>query len=73
MRNRLSLEGLTRGVGNVGFVFTNEELKNIRAKILDNKVAAPARAGAVAPLDVCPLSTSYQPHPDHPIGFRPSR
>lgn len=38
--------------GNVGFVFTNGELKDIRDKILINKVAAPARAGAVAPLDV---------------------
>jgi large subunit ribosomal protein LP0 len=36
----------------VGFVFTNGELKEIRDKILANKVAAPARAGAVAPIDV---------------------
>lgn len=38
--------------GNVGFVFTNGDLKAIRDKILANKVAAPARAGAVAPIDV---------------------
>jgi large subunit ribosomal protein LP0 len=38
--------------GNVGFVFTNADLKTIRDKILANKVAAPARAGAVAPGDV---------------------
>jgi len=38
--------------GNVGFIFTNADLKEIRTKILDNKVAAPARAGAVAPGDV---------------------
>jgi len=38
--------------GNVGFVFTNEDLKDIRGKILANRVAAPARAGAVAPDDV---------------------
>jgi len=38
--------------GNVGFVFTNADLKEIREKILANRVAAPARAGAVAPLDV---------------------
>jgi large subunit ribosomal protein LP0 len=38
--------------GNVGFVFTNADLKVIREKILANRVAAPARAGAVAPLDV---------------------
>ncbi|POS76927.1 60S acidic ribosomal protein P0 [Diaporthe helianthi] len=38
--------------GNVGFVFTNSDLKSIRDKILENKVAAPARAGALAPADV---------------------
>jgi len=38
--------------GNVGFVFTNGDLKVIRDEILANKVAAPARAGAVAPADV---------------------
>jgi large subunit ribosomal protein LP0 len=38
--------------GNVGFVFTNGDLKQIRDKILVNRVAAPARAGAVAPADV---------------------
>jgi len=38
--------------GNVGFVFTNGDLKEIRDKILANRVAAPARAGAVAPDDV---------------------
>jgi large subunit ribosomal protein LP0 len=38
--------------GNVGFIFTNGDLKDIRDKILANRVAAPARAGAVAPADV---------------------
>ncbi|KAG6016348.1 60s acidic ribosomal protein P2 [Claviceps pusilla] len=38
--------------GNVGFVFTNGDLKDIRDKLLSNRVAAPARAGAVAPVDV---------------------
>jgi len=38
--------------GNVGFIFTNDDLKTIRDKILSNRVAAPARAGAVAPGDV---------------------
>ena len=41
-----------RLIGNVGFVFTNSELKATRDKILSNRVAAPARAGAVAPADV---------------------
>ncbi|KAF3484182.1 ribosomal protein P0 [Arthroderma uncinatum] len=38
--------------GNVGFIFTNEDLKMVREKILSNRVAAPARAGAIAPVDV---------------------
>ncbi|XP_045470332.1 60S acidic ribosomal protein P0 [Harmonia axyridis] len=38
--------------GNVGFVFTRDELVEIRDKLLDNKVRAPARAGAIAPLPV---------------------
>jgi large subunit ribosomal protein LP0 len=38
--------------GNIGFIFTNADLKEVRSKILANRVAAPARAGAVAPLDV---------------------
>jgi len=38
--------------GNVGFIFTNGDLKATRDKILSNRVAAPARAGAVAPGDV---------------------
>jgi len=37
---------------NVGFVFTKEDLPEIRQMLLDNKVQAPARAGALAPLDV---------------------
>ncbi|KAG2017677.1 60S acidic ribosomal protein P0 [Coprinopsis cinerea AmutBmut pab1-1] len=38
--------------GNVGFVFTSEDLKEVREIIVANKVAAPARAGALAPVDV---------------------
>ncbi|SGZ57112.1 CIC11C00000001407 [Sungouiella intermedia] len=38
--------------GNVGFIFTNADLKDIREVIVSNVVAAPARAGAVAPKDV---------------------
>jgi len=39
-------------VGNVGFVFTNEDLGEIRKKLLENKRGAPAKAGAIAPCDV---------------------
>ncbi|KAI9006674.1 ribosomal protein L10-domain-containing protein [Phycomyces nitens] len=38
--------------GNIGFVFTNGDLKAIREKITSNRVAAPARANAIAPVDV---------------------
>jgi len=38
--------------GNIGFVFTSNDLKEIRDLIIANKVAAPARAGAFAPKDV---------------------
>jgi large subunit ribosomal protein LP0 len=38
--------------GNVGFVFTNFDLPKIRDLILANRVPAPARVGAVSPVDV---------------------
>jgi len=38
--------------GNIGFVFTSSDLKEIREIIVANKVAAPARAGAFAPKNV---------------------
>jgi len=37
---------------NVGFVFTKEELIEVRDLLLANKKEAPAKAGALAPLDV---------------------
>ncbi|XP_013116109.1 large ribosomal subunit protein uL10 [Stomoxys calcitrans] len=36
--------------GNVGFVFTKGDLAEVRDKLLESKVRAPARAGAIAPL-----------------------
>lgn len=38
--------------GNVGFVFTNDDLCQVRDKILENQVAVAARAGTTAPVDV---------------------
>lgn len=38
--------------GNVGFVFTRGDLVEVRDKILENKVRAPARNGAIAPCNV---------------------
>jgi large subunit ribosomal protein LP0 len=37
---------------NVGFVFTKQDLSFVREKLSSNKVAAPAKAGAIAPCDV---------------------
>ncbi|KAK3750342.1 hypothetical protein QZH41_010276, partial [Actinostola sp. cb2023] len=53
LENNPDLEKILPHVkGNVGFVFTKEELVDVRDIILHNKVAAPARAGALAPCDV---------------------
>jgi large subunit ribosomal protein LP0 len=38
--------------GNVGFVFTNNDLNKVREALESNKVPAPARVGAIAPVDV---------------------
>eukprot|EP01031_Cornospumella_fuschlensis_P013582 gene13582-16605_t len=38
--------------GNVGFVFTNSDLPKVRDMILANRVPAPARVGAISPVDV---------------------
>jgi len=38
--------------GNIGFVFTKGDLSRVRDKVAANKVAAPAKAGTVAPNDV---------------------
>jgi len=38
--------------GNVGFVFTNGNLSDVKEMITSNKVPAPARSGTVAPNDV---------------------
>jgi len=37
---------------NIGFVFTKQDLSFIREKLSANKVAAPAKAGSIAPCDV---------------------
>lgn len=48
-----SLEKLLPHIkGNVGLVFSKEDPVLVRDKLLENKVAAPARAGAIAPVDV---------------------
>ena len=53
LQNNPQLELLLPHIkGNIGFVFTKEDLVTIRDMVLANKVKAPARAGAIAPLDV---------------------
>jgi large subunit ribosomal protein LP0 len=53
LENNPNLERLLPHIkNNVGFVFTKEELVTVRDLLLANKVRAPAKAGALAPLDV---------------------
>ncbi|XP_028680804.1 60S acidic ribosomal protein P0 [Erpetoichthys calabaricus] len=53
LENNPSLEKLLPHIrGNVGFVFTKEDLAEVRDLLLANKVPAAARAGAIAPCDV---------------------
>ncbi|WFD36960.1 ribosomal protein P0 (A0) (L10E) [Malassezia cuniculi] len=49
--------------GNIGFVFTSGDLKDVRTKIMENRIAAPARAGAYAPVDIFvqPGNTGMEP------------
>lgn len=50
---------------NIGFVFTNGDLNEIRALLLENKVPAAAKAGSIAPIDVI--------LPAGPTGLDPSQ
>uniref|UniRef100_A0A4W4DX26 Large ribosomal subunit protein uL10 n=1 Tax=Electrophorus electricus TaxID=8005 RepID=A0A4W4DX26_ELEEL len=53
LENNPALEKLLPHIrGNVGFVFTKEDLTEIRDLLLANKVPAAARAGAIAPCEV---------------------
>ncbi|XP_038648748.1 60S acidic ribosomal protein P0 [Scyliorhinus canicula] len=53
LENNPALEKLMPHIrGNVGFVFTKEDLCEIRDLLLSNKVPAAARAGAIAPCEV---------------------
>jgi len=48
-----ALEGLFPFVkGNIGFVFTNGDLSEVRNKLMELKVEAAAKAGAISPVDV---------------------
>jgi len=51
--------------GNVGFVFTKGDLNQVRSKLLEFRVGAPAKAGAIAPNDVIV--------PKGPTGMEPTQ
>ncbi|XP_056293341.1 60S acidic ribosomal protein P0-like [Pseudoliparis swirei] len=69
LENNASLEKLLPRIkGNVGFVFTKEDLAEVRDLLLNNKVPASARAGAIAPCDVTvPLWVSPQRSQREPL------
>jgi len=53
MAKNPKLEALLAHVkGNMGFVFTNHDLNEVRNVIIENKVPAVAKTGTVAPVDV---------------------
>lgn len=53
VENNANLEKILPHIrGNVGFVFTKSDLNEIRDKLTESKVRAPARAGAIAPCEV---------------------
>jgi len=53
IENNKSLEALLPHVfGNIGFVFAKDDLSDVKKKLTELKVAAPAKAGNVAPVDV---------------------
>merc|ERR1712137_1217387 len=53
IKSKPTLEALIPYIrGNMGFVFTNANLNEVRKLILDNKVPAAAKSGGIAPIDV---------------------
>ena len=59
MYDKIAVAGLL--TGNVGMILTNGDLLEVK-KILDtNRVQAPARQGALAPLDGVPRSITSTP------------
>jgi len=53
IQNNPKLESLLPHIkGNVGFVFTKDDLSTVRTVLVGTKVAAPAKVGAISPVDV---------------------
>jgi len=66
LENNPNLEKLLPYVrGNVGFVFTKDDLSDVAKIISENKVEAPAKAGVIAPSDVIV--------PAGPTGLEPTK
>lgn len=64
LENNPALERLLPHIrGNVGFVFTKNDLVDVRDRLTENRVRAPARAGALAPMpvDIEPQNTGLGP------------
>merc|ERR1712136_523701 len=72
LNNNPDLERLLPHIkGNVGMVFTSNDLIEVRDKLLENKVAAPARAGAIAPVDVIVPPKTPGWVPKRPLSSKP--
>jgi len=57
IQNNPKLESLLPLVrGNIGFVFAKDDLSEVKKKITELRVAAPAKAGTIAPSDVVVLA-----------------
>jgi len=53
IENNKALEALLPHIrNNIGFVFAKEDMADVKKKLLDLKVAAPAKSGTIAPIDV---------------------
>lgn len=53
LSTRPKLEALLPSlVGNVGLIFTKGDLKDLKDKVVENKVSAPAKVGSISPVDV---------------------
>ncbi|XP_036602602.1 60S acidic ribosomal protein P0-like [Trichosurus vulpecula] len=71
LENNPALEKLLPHIrGNVGFVFTKEDLTEIRDMLLANKVPAAARASAIAPYDVTVPAQNIGLHPEKTSFFQ---
>jgi len=53
IENNKNLEAILPHIrGNIGFVFAQDDLQTVKTKLTELKVAAPAKAGTIAPIDV---------------------